>query len=573
MLHRANFSSIRLNGPTGKLLQGVQDNWLLGLEARNPAILDIFRDRDVMPYRDLLPWSGEFAGKHITGAYYVWQLTRNQQLYDETIAFIDSLIACQDADGYLGCFSKKCRLTGAFSQNPEKTGETWDSWGHYHAMFGLMLWHEVTGKEEYMQAVIRMAELFLNTFYSGKPALVSIGSSEMNLSVMHAFVLLYEKTGDARYLEFARNIEKDLPDPAAGDYMGYALSGMEFYQCPKPRWESLHVIMGLAEMYRATGEEKYLQATTQIFHSILKTDVHNTGGFSTREQAVGNPYEEGAIETCCVLAYNALGSLLAEITGDLRIIDHLETSHYNAMMGSFSLTGAWSTYDTPMNGTKKANYHDIVFQSRPGSPELNCCSVNAPRGLAQVGDWAVMQDEDTLYVNLYEPLEAVLSDGTSLTVTGGYPYDGNVSLKLGTNGRSVRLALRFPAWSKETTVAYRGTNCAAAPGEYFIIEDAADEEISLSLDFSLRVEEGRMDCAGKACVHMGPILFGMDASLNRSLNLDSLPGWTKEEFLAASLSFADKGRVNLTLPCGAVLSDFYHLGQTGCLYRTWLPLK
>ena len=383
MLRKANFQSFRLSGPTMRLARKVRDNWLNGLEERNPAILDMLRDRDVRPYRDMLPWSGEFAGKHITGAYYIWLLTRDQWLYDDTTAFIDRLIACQDEDGYLGCFSKECRLTGAFSQNPEKTGETWDAWSHYHIMFGLIKWYEATGNKAYWQAVLKMADLFLNTFYEGRRPLVSIGSSEMNLAVMHAFVLIYEKTKDERYLAFAQNIEKDLPDPAAGDYMAYALSGMEFYQCPKPRWESLHVIMGIAEMYRATGEERYLEGAKQIFFSILKTDVHNTGGFSTREQAVGNPYESGAIETCCVLAYNALGSQLLELTGDNRIVEHLEKAHYNAVMGSFSTTGAWSTYNTPMDGVKIANYQDIVFQSRPGSPQLNCCSVNAPRGLGR----------------------------------------------------------------------------------------------------------------------------------------------------------------------------------------------
>jgi len=45
-------SGLRLAGETGKLLKKLTDNWLVGLRESNPAILDIFRDRDVKPSGD-----------------------------------------------------------------------------------------------------------------------------------------------------------------------------------------------------------------------------------------------------------------------------------------------------------------------------------------------------------------------------------------------------------------------------------------------------------------------------------------------------------------------------------------
>ena len=38
-------------------------HWLLPAPDANPAMLQIFRDRDRLPSRDLVPWAGEFAGK------------------------------------------------------------------------------------------------------------------------------------------------------------------------------------------------------------------------------------------------------------------------------------------------------------------------------------------------------------------------------------------------------------------------------------------------------------------------------------------------------------------------------
>mgnify|MGYP000567988221 CR=1 FL=1 len=62
---------------------------------------------------------------------------------------------------------------------------------------------------------------------------------------------------------------------------------------PKPRWESLHPIEGILEMYAATGEADYREAFQRLWWSMTATDLHNTGGFSTWEQAKGDPYQEG----------------------------------------------------------------------------------------------------------------------------------------------------------------------------------------------------------------------------------------------------------------------------------------
>ena len=45
------------------------------------------------------------------------------------------------------------------------------------------------------------------------------------------------------------------------------------------------------------------KAFENLWWSICKLDRHNNGGFSSGEQAQGNPYHPGAIETCCTVAW------------------------------------------------------------------------------------------------------------------------------------------------------------------------------------------------------------------------------------------------------------------------------
>jgi hypothetical protein len=51
-LDRPAGAAYQMGGPLQKQMQGVIDNWLLLVPGKNPAMLDMFADRDKQPYRD-----------------------------------------------------------------------------------------------------------------------------------------------------------------------------------------------------------------------------------------------------------------------------------------------------------------------------------------------------------------------------------------------------------------------------------------------------------------------------------------------------------------------------------------
>ncbi len=585
MRKRPNFSRFDARGVTAELCKNISERWLKGIAETNPAILTMFRDRDAKPYRDLLAWSGEFAGKYLTSAYFVYLETGDEALKEYVVGFIDRLLARQDEDGYLGCYSRETRFTGSLPQTPDKRPWTWDCWAHYHIMYGLLLWNEETGNERYFKAVERMAALLMNTFYNGKKNIVSTGCSEMNLAVYHVFGRLYNRTGKEEYLAFARAAEADMGSGESGDWLEWAARGGRFCDCRKPRWESLHVVMGFAEMYKGTGERKYLAALKATVESILETDVHNTGGFSTGEQAIGTPYQNGVVETCCVVAFDALVLELYRLTGELSLVDFLETAHYNAAMGAVSPSGAWATYDTPMEGEKLANFHGCDFQSRPGAPMLNCCSVNFPRGVAEMAEWAVTEDEKGIYINNFEPCRLVWAGG-EIAISGEYPFGNQVKISCRAERETRGIFVRVPSWSKRTSLRLNGKESETGAGVYVRIPNAGDAEICF--DFSARFIAGKEAYAGKYSVYQGPILFAYDLSLNRAFSrLNGGTGFTTAERLAEmrvpALRFSDfenaemirgeGGRAEMRLPSGVVLCDFYRAGADGGLYKTWLEIE
>lgn len=578
---------LHMQDVVGTLIDNIIDNWLVGIRQSNPAILDMLKYPDKKPSRRLLPWSGEFAGKYVTCSALLYCLTKNEKLYTYLKAFISELISCQKENGYMGCWPTDCQLSGRSTR--EKIGEedpynTWDGWAHYHIMYGLLLWYKETGDPAAWDCIIKIADLFCETFYNpktGSRRLYDMGETEMNYAPGHVFALLYRETGEQKYLRFALEVLQDFAAPGCGDYYCLALAGQEYYKTPKPRWESLHSIELLAQLYYCTGEDNYRKAFTQIWRSITKTDVHNTGGFSTGEQAIGNPYENGAIETCCTVAYMALTADMLQLTGDSMAADVLELSTYNAGLGSFSPTGRWSTYNTPMEGDKKANYWEIGFQCRSGSPDLNCCSVNAPRMFGELSRWAYMTDGDALYVNYYSQSRGefeIREKKVHICQTTDYPYDGRVHLRIsGLSGTQYKIYFRIPFWSGKTKIQIndRPIDREVCPGYFPIDRKWADgDAVAIDFDMSLRFAPGEGAYKEKCSLYRGPLLLAYD-SFYCPEQEDSTPPQispqvlrfikTEPAYLCGRLFHFENDGVPL------ILCDMQAAGASGTPYTTWLP--
>ena len=590
-LSPASNLEIKLEGPVRNYLTAITRNWLLPAPEANPAILAMFADRDRAPYRDLLPWSGEFAGKYVTGATQVLRATGDAGLRDHLHRFIARLVALQDADGYLGPFSRGHRLTGSAPNVGGKEGPTWDAWGHYHTMLGLLLWHEATGETPALAAARKIGDLFCNRFLGDKrPRLVDTGSTEMNLAPAHGLCLLYEKTGEKRYLELARQLVDEFAvvdakgQPLAGDYLRRGLAGDDFYRLPKPRWESLHPVLALAELARITGDERYPQAFTNLWWSIVRLDRHNNGGFSSGEQAQGDPYHQGAIETCCTIAWMAMTVEMLRLTGDSLAADELELATFNSALGLFSPSGRWSTYNTPMDGVRKANFHEIVFQARPGSPELNCCSVNAARGLGLLSQWALMKDEkgNGLVLNWYGPgrFKTRLKTGkhVRLTTITDYPRSGQVQISVEPEQPTTfSLRLRVPHWSARTAVSVNGQAAGnVKPATYLELDRnwSPGDVIRVELDMTPHIWAGERQCAGRVSIFRGAVLLTCDPRLNPNSPADPAPiDVSKLSVQPATTTASPAPMVLMEVSTAAGplwLCDFASAGFDGSSYRSWL---
>jgi hypothetical protein len=582
--------SSRFAGEVGRRMAAVTGQWLIPAPSANPGMLGMFADRDLQSYASRVQWAGEFAGKHLTAATQMLRVTGDADLRRNLAEFVAALIALQADDGYLGCWPREFRLANLAPNSPN--GRTWDTWSHYHAMLGLLSWHGLVGDEAALAAARRIADLFCARFLDAGRRLVDAGDSadsEMNLAPIHGLCLLFRRTGEQRYLALARRIlgefsaTDDAGRPLAGDYLLGPLSGVAFWQGPKPRWESLHPIMGLCELYWIDGDVRCRTAFENLWWSMLEGDRHNNGGFTSGEKATGDPYHVGPIETCCTVAWMAMTVEMLKLTGNPLAADELELSLLNSGLGLISPSGRWVTYDTPMDGVREASAQSIVFQARAGTPELNCCSVNGPRVLGLLADWALMGADDGVTLNYYGPcrMSVRLPSGLDLTLVQEteYPRLAEIAVLVEVSHPvEVTLRLRIPAWSHQTTVTINGEPVdGIAPGIYLSLRRTwqAGDRIVLGLDFRLQSWVKPADVRS-ASLYRGPILLAYDRHLNpaqgpdipriRASSIGQRPGGGRPgqgPWMTIDARDADGGAVTLC--------DFASAGMTGSRYVSWLP--
>ncbi len=582
-LARAHDARFDLQGVVGKRVRATIDGWLLPAPLANPSMTEILLDADLAPERDLVPWAGEFAGKHLTAAVKTWRLVRDNKLRSGIEQVVERVLAAQSADGYAGPFPEGVRLV-----------RNWDVWGHYHLMLGLLNWYEETGDDRIVNACCRIGDMLHKFFIVGERRMITPedADGEKNYSVAHMLVYLYRLSGEGRYMELAEWIADEWERPPAGQYVSSALAGKPIWEFPARRWESVHDIQAIGALAVVTGDERYANAFEHIWWSILEGDRHNTGGFTSSEACQGNPYDQGAIETCCTIAWMALSVDMLRFSGRSQVADEIELATFNGALGGQHPTGRWWTYNTPQDGVKNASAHDIVFQSRSGSPELNCCSVNAARSIGMISEWSLMlvqegQSYDAAALNYYGPSEisCTLPSGAALRIEQQteYPLDGEVLVRIGVDAPTeFELRLRIPAWSAETSVSVNGEPTSnVVAGNYLSLRRAWDpgDEIRISFDFSPHFWVGDADVEGKASLYRGPILLAHDP------RYDSTPAETLPAFDLRNLQFERVEwdgdfqppwlLVRAATADGRALTlcDFANAGMTGLPYRSWLPAK
>ncbi len=578
----SHVTDMALEGHVARLIQGHIPAWPLTALRRNPNLIPPVRlaattDKGLPDSgcTGLMACQNEYFGKHLTGMAHLYLTTKDAALKAAGDDLVEQLNQAQGKDGYLGVERRALRL-GAQNGN-------WDIWGHYHIIYGLLQWYKATGSVCALRMAVSAADYCVRAF--DQAPTYAVGSEFANYAICHAYAVLYQETGDPKYLAEAKRIIFD-DWPKHGNWLNDAIAGKDFYQSDEPRWETLHSVMALGSLCEITGDTLYRDMLGTIWHSILKTDRHNSGAFATYEKAVGQPYDNNGIETCSCVAWAALTTEYLRLTGDALAADELELTYFNTLLGALMDNLRDVTYNTPMDGTRISTQEDLDWAYNSGVPDFNCCQANACRALGCLSQWAALTDETSLSVNYYGPcaIRTRTPGGQEivLTVQSDYPRRGSIQITLSGMERpeAFDLRLRIPAWSRKNAVAVNGVPRAGiVPGTYLNIPGPwkNGDTICLELELSVHYWVGESRVEGKTSVYYGPILLTLDSRFNGP---DASSAWLTAEALSSLQVRAgtDSGcwlLADLTAEDNTpvTLIDFASAGKSKAVYQSWLNVR
>jgi uncharacterized protein len=369
-------------------------------------------------------------------------------------AYLDDLIAkfaaAQEKDGYL-------YTTRTINpENPHRWAghERWkmdpiDSHELYNAghLFEAAVAHyQATGESNLLHVAIRLADLLCNTF----------GPDKLHIWPGHEIVemglaKLYRATGDKRYLDLAKFFI-DVRGPGGDDYHQSRIKPVDQTEAIGHAVRAGYLYSGMADVAALTGDERYVKAIDTIWENVVGKKIYLTGGIGAMGagEAFGRNYQlpnlSAYCETCAAVANDYWNLRLFLLHGDGKYADVMERTLYNGLLSGVSLDGKSFFYPNPLES-------DGRHQRSPWFG-VACCPGNMTRFLASVPGYVYAHHGDTIYVNLYAAgtAEIKLDDGKTVKLTQEtrYPWDGAVKMTV-TPAKSGKfnLNVRIPGWARD----------------------------------------------------------------------------------------------------------------------------
>jgi len=161
-----------------------------------------------------------------------------------------------------------------------------------HMLQGAIAYYRATGDRKLLDAGARFADYLYRDFGPGKKPLLA-GHPEVEM----ALIELYRTTGERRYLELAGYLlGGDERLQRRPDRVVYTFSGTPFVSRKQLEGHSvraMYACSGAADYYLETGDQAYRQTLERLWQDLTRSKVYVTGGVGSRwtGEAFGEPYE------------------------------------------------------------------------------------------------------------------------------------------------------------------------------------------------------------------------------------------------------------------------------------------
>lgn len=406
--------------------------------------------------------------KVLEGAAYLLKMERDPKL-EKQIDDIAYIIAqAQQEDGYL----YPPHITGSYKTAPlwggAGMGDKPYSWVvHSHELYNMghlyeaaAAYYQATGKTNLLDIAEKSAKHINKVFFegdanynNGKPVNQAPGHEEIEI----ALVKLYRVTGNNLYLDMA----KKFIDIRGVTYVpdGQGTMSPEYAQQHAPVREqdkavghavrAVYLYSGMSDVGTLTNDPTLSPALDKIWHNIVDTRMHITGGLGAIHgiEGFGPEYElpnkEAYNETCAAVGNVFFNHRMFLLEKDGKYMDVAEVALLNNVLAGVNLDGDKFFYVNPLASDGMVDRSHWFGTA--------CCPTNLARLIPQVSGLMYAHTENEIYCSFYtgSKVDFDLSSGkVGLEQKTDYPFDESIILTVNPkkNNQKFTVKMRIPTW-------------------------------------------------------------------------------------------------------------------------------
>lgn len=381
------------------------------------------------------PFDDTDVYKVIEGASYTLSVHPDPKLDAYLDELIAKIAAAQEPDGYLYTARTIDPLNPHRWAGPQRWMlESVDSHELYdlgHLYEAAVAHYQATGKRTLLDIALRTADLLDRTFGPGKQSIwPGHQITEMGLAK------LYRVTGDEKYLKLAKfMLDQRGPDGRQGSGRTYNQSHMKVVDQREAVGHAVratYMYSGMADVAALTGDDSYVTAIDAIWDNVAGKKLYITGGIGATGsgEAFGRNYELPNMT-----AYNETCAAVGNDFWNHRLfLLHADAKYIDVMERTL--------YNGLISGVSLDG--ETFFYPNPlesngqhaRSPWFGvaCCPGNITRFMASVPGYVYAQRNDSIWVNLYvaSTADIKLDNGRDVKIAQEtkYPWDGAVKIAL-----------------------------------------------------------------------------------------------------------------------------------------------
>jgi len=460
--------------------------------------------------------------KVMEGAALMIRSEPNPQIEATMDRVIDIIARAQQDDGYL-YVSHICGnpIVGEMGPRPYSyVIHSHELYNMGHLYEAAVAYAQATGKTKLLEIAEKSAAHINKAFFEGdpryndgKPVNQGPGHEEIEIGL----VKLYNYTGKRLYLDMAKRFldvrgvtfvprgrgvnsptyaQQHAPVARQTEAVGHAVRATYLYAA-------------MAEVDSLLGTDDYSQALDAIWHNLVDTKMHITGGLGAVHGIEGFgpsyvlPNKDTYLETCAAVGNVFFNMRMFLKYGDAKYVDVAEIALLNNCLSGIGLDGKSFFYPNPLEA-------DYGHKPRSGWFGCACCPSNIARLIPQVSGYMYAVEGSQLYCALYG------ANSTSLEIDGhkvdvrqhtDYPCSGDIEIQLDPESPTrFTLNVRIPTWAHRQLVpgqlyAYtqpsdtwrlevNGTDIKPAVSKGFAVIERTwkpDDRVTLHLPMAIKV--------------------------------------------------------------------------------------